>query len=195
MSRFIGAYIGDGWSSTKVDGGYTVGLAIARLGEPHYNDYLDLLNRLFPKTNWRNHNVGFVGCNKELWYFVREIIGTDSYTKKLPAEYYVSPEESRLELLGGYIDADGHVMKNPSNLSRCHFGSVNKKLVHDIRDLAILCDVKVTSVKDIVRKVNVKPGIQKFSECIISGMTSYKIPMWHRTKKERSMLMRNKYVK
>ena len=55
-----------------------------------------------------------------------------SSTKFIPKEYLFSSIAQRTELLRGLMDGDGHIAKN----GRCSYGSINKQLAIDVRDLA-----------------------------------------------------------
>lgn len=195
LSRFVGAFLGDGWTRAKGAeiGDYTVGLSIGSSDEPHIYDYLALAELLFPGIRWviqtgKYRGRGIICSSRIVHSFVRELgIGGDCYTKTLPPLMFDAPENARLALLAGYMDADGHVLKDIKNMSRGHMGGCNQALIEDIRSLAITCGLNVTPVRRYDRKSNIRQ--QTIYQCWLSGFSTPQIPMWHRTKAKRSKLL------
>lgn len=193
MARFIGAFLGDGWTRNNgaIVKDYSVGLSIGRKQEGHTVRYLYLAERLFPGVRWKNNALGALGitCSSKVVYtYLREIgVGQYCEAKAMPAEIFFADIDARLALLAGYMDADGHVVAGEKNLSRGHMGGVNLPLIEDLRKLAIGCGLCVTPVRTYSRVSNICPQI--IHQCWISGFSTPKIPMWHDTKFQRSKLL------
>jgi len=66
-------------------------------------------------------------------FFEKNGFGGTARTKRVPQWVYSTPEEQRLALLAGYLDADGCVIEQKRRLS---IKSVNYQLLHDVAKLA-----------------------------------------------------------
>jgi len=63
----------------------------------------------------------------------------------IPAAYFEADEESRLTVIAGLIDSDGCYVKSHNSYRFVQQGE-HKKLVHDIKELALSCGISVTGV-------------------------------------------------
>ncbi len=186
FARFIGAFLGDGWTrAAPAMQGHTVGLAIGGLNDEHTADYLGLVMRLSPTSKWRNNAAGEFGltvANKALHETVTEMgIGATSHTRKLPPLAFDLSRAGKLALLAGYVDADGSVADDrTSNHGRAALAAVNRHLIEDLRELAISCGLRITSVRKEHRNTNYGPCVMYL--CVLSAGSSAQLPLWHRQK-------------
>jgi len=67
--------------------------------------------------------------------------GGNADTKAIPAWVFSLPESQIKAFLAGYIDSDGHVQRNEIALT-----SVNKKLLEDVKGLAIMTGLGVSRI-------------------------------------------------
>lgn len=188
-ARLFGAFLGDGWvrcSKPEVSG-YGVGLAIGARHEEHTNDYLSLCERVLPAARWSNNAPGAYGltCSskavqgalKELGFYSK---GRD---RMLPSYVYRLSKAEKMELLAGYMDADGSVSGNASNLGRGTVASTNSALVDGLRELALSCGLRVTPVGREQRNTNYGPCV--VYRCVVAAGSVARLRLWHRAKAAR----------
>jgi RNA-splicing ligase RtcB/intein/homing endonuclease len=184
--RFVGAFLGDGWirKEPKVSG-YGVGLAIGSTDDLHTQDYLALVQELFPSVNWKNNGAGAFGltCSSRTVHdYVRQMgIGGKSHDKAVPNVAFSLPANVKLALLAGYMDADGSVAnEKTNNHGRGTIASVNETLVRHLREIALSCGLRVTTIKKEKRNTNY--GKCVVFRCVIAAASMSQIPLWHREK-------------
>lgn len=195
-ARFIGAFLGDGWvrQNPKKNGhtDYAVGLAIGQIDQPHTEKYLELVRSMFP-GNWKNNPPRIVGlvCSSKRAHRAIVGMGISGYCdqKRVPQEIIKADLETKKSFFGGFMDADGHVLGDVKNLSRGHIGSCNIDLLTAIREIGISVGLSITPIRTYDRPTNIAPYRQIFHQCWVSGLTMWKIPMWHETKSTRSKLL------
>ena len=161
VARFVGAFLGDGWvrHSDPHVRGYTVGLAIGEPGASHTRRYLHLCRQLFPVANWRIGAPGTFGIScssRPVHERVRALgIGARSKDRALPDYALRLPLVEKLELLAGYIDADGSVASSGTNgHGRATFAGASAMLASGLRELAISAGLKVTKLCRAERPTN-----------------------------------------
>lgn len=169
-ARFIGAFLGDGWvrSDTKRRG-YTFGLAIGDASEEHTRRYVELIQSLelpeVAKGTWKDAPLrlkvsapgayGISGSNKRAYRFIEGLgLALPSTRRRVPAGAFSATNEDKIQLLSGYMDADGSIgnvaRRDGSGLVR----ACNEPLVRDIREIAISAGLRCTNVRRIDMSTN-----------------------------------------
>lgn len=188
-ARLLGAFLGDGWvrNTTPEVSGYNVGLAIGAKDEEHTRDYLSLCQRVLPYVRWSNNAPGAYGltCSSKAVRTALSEFGFSGYgrDRRLPPYVYSLPYEDKIELLSGYMDADGAVTEHPRNKSRVTMASTNGILIEGLRELAISCGLRVTPVRSECRVTNYGPCVVYRS--VISSNSTAHLRLWHRDKTRR----------
>ena len=78
--------------------------------------------------------------------FTKIGFGGDAATKKMPSWVFGLPEDQILSLLAGYFDSDGHVAKSGLRYQAIAYTSINKRLLENIKTLAIMCGFGVSRI-------------------------------------------------
>jgi RNA-splicing ligase RtcB len=183
MSRFVGAFLGDGWIRQKTTSGYTVGLAIGSAEEEVTKRYATLLSeRLFPKANWFSNVPGAFGLtcsSKAVYSTVKELeLGQQSNDKYVPNYCFSLPLEERKALLAGYLDADGCITSGGARVS-----SSSRRLTIGLRELALSCGFSCTNVHFTTRRSNF--GNNPLYNFYIGSASLSKLELWHEGKRAR----------
>lgn len=188
QARLIGAFAGDGWVRKDVSrSGFSVGLAIGGRDETHTDDYAALLQGMWPDVNWSNNAPGAFGltCSrKKVHEWASAIgIGLKSRARRLPKAVFSLPMVLRMQVLAGYVDADGSVAgKATSNAGRATIAAANYGLVSDIRELAMSCGLRCTNILAEIRRTNYAPEGAAIWRFTIAAADAAKLPLWHRRK-------------
>jgi RNA-splicing ligase RtcB len=198
LARFIGAFLGDGWiRSDPRRRGYSFGLAIGEAGEGHTERYAELLKSLpipeVEKGTWKNAPLrlkvsapgayGINGSHKGFYRFIQSLgLGMESTRRMVPAQAFPAPLSDKLELLAGYMDADGSIgnatRRDGSGLVR----ACNELLVRDLRELAISAGLGCTNIRR-TRLVTNFGGTTCY--CFNITPTSMKrLDLWHERKRQ-----------
>jgi hypothetical protein len=185
----LGAFLGDGWvRNTRPEvSGYGVGLAIGAGDEEHTRDYLSLCERVLPAARWSNNAPGAYGltCSSKAVRTALSELGFSGYgrDRSLPPYVYQLPQEEKMALLAGYMDADGSVMENARNRGRGTMASTNEALIRDLREIAISCGLRVTPMRSERRTTNFGPCVVHM--CVLSASSMARLLLWHREKARR----------
>lgn len=188
-ARLLGAFLGDGWVRNKAPevSGYGVGLAIGAKDEDHTRDYLSLCERVLPTVRWSNNAPGAYGltCSSKAVRTALSEFGFSGYgrDRSLPPYVYCLPYEEKIELLSGYMDADGSVSEHPRNKGRGTMASTNSALIGGLRELAISCGLRVTPVRSERRITNYGPCV--IYHCVLSSNSTARLRLWHGDKARR----------
>ena len=75
-------------------------------------------------------------------FFKLNGIDGNAHTKSIPAWIFSLPVSQKRSFLAGYIEADGSIKGNNARLKTC-----NKKLLEDLKNLAISCGIEVNQIK------------------------------------------------
>ena len=186
QARLIGALLGDGWvRGQPLRRGYTVGLAIGAVDEPHTDRYLDLCRTFLP-GRWRSGAPGHFGLScssKEAHERFQEFqLGTRSLDKHVPPYAFGMSQEDRLALLSGYFDADGSIANDAtSNHGRGTIASTNRVLVEGLREVAVRSGLRVTPVRSERRTTNY--GACHVYRCAITASSMAELDLWHERKR------------
>ena len=103
FARFLGYWLGDGWTT-----GQRVYICGSHDQAPLLKEILHGANLPFSPTTERSTVRACVG-SKSLVSWLRDNFGSGARSKKIPVWIYSMPEEWRLEFLRGYGEADGHL--------------------------------------------------------------------------------------
>lgn len=82
-------------------------------------------------------------------WILREGFGGSARTKRVPSWVFCLPKEQRIAFIEGYIAADGHIRKGHKNIS---ITSVNRKLLQDVKTLAISCGLDPRKISKWIRR-------------------------------------------
>lgn len=182
-ARLIGAFLGDGWvRHNTTHGRYTVGLAIGSMKEKHTQKYLSILQKELPPANWVIDSPGAFGLtcmSSKVWYALEEM-GLIAYSneKQIPRFIFNLPRNEKLAFLAGYIDADGSVANSKTdNHGRATIATTNESLAHEIREIAIACQLRVTTVRKEYIKSNF--GDTHVFRYNLSADSTCKLDLWH----------------
>jgi FeS assembly protein SufB len=74
-------------------------------------------------------------------------LGGTSHTKRVPDWIFGLPRSQRLAFLAGFVDADGYVRHHATSKDPV-LTSVNRRLLEDLREIAVLCGMGASSVLD-----------------------------------------------
>ncbi|MCK9416235.1 hypothetical protein M0Q97_06215 [Candidatus Dojkabacteria bacterium] len=152
---FIGLWLGDGWL-TKNKYTHTIGVCFNK-NEKYYLDKCEsIIKELFnrePNIKEKNSVYELTFTSKELYYFLLENFGHYADKKKIPEwSKYISIDFKK-ELIKGYFDSDGCLMKTHEYKkinSHISFVSINLELLESIQD--ILFSLGVISSLSLLRK-------------------------------------------
>ena len=195
VARFLGAFLGDGWTRREAAvtrQGYGFGLAIGTGDQPHTARYRRLMERLplpvLAKGTWKSKApalkvdapgaFGISGSGREVWEFVRGYgLHRPSKARRVPAEAFGYGLAAKRALLAGYMDADGSVGPHDgSGLVR----STNPALVADLRELAIGAGLTVSPVRATRQVTNFGPAeVHGFN---VSPGSLAELDLWHEAK-------------
>lgn len=141
LCQFIGAFLGDGYigveprNETKLG---SIGLCI-RNGYKQQNKHLpffysDIFEKAF-NQKITSINDGDLLAYTEYGANILKTLGlhNDVYSKRIPQWCFSLPREYKIAIISGLIDSDGWIGTN----GMCGFELCNKRLVEDIKRLAI----------------------------------------------------------
>jgi tRNA-splicing ligase RtcB len=196
-ARFIGAFLGDGWVRADTERrGYGFGLAIGGASDAHTRRYVELIESLdlpaVAKGTWKDAPLrlkvsapgayGISGSNKRLYRFVESLgLAEPSTRRRVPAAVFTATAEDKLQLLAGYMDADGSIgntaRRDGSGLVR----ACNGPLVRDLREVAIAAGLRCTNLRRVSMVTN-------FGEAAcycfnIAPASVKRLDLWHEAKR------------
>ena len=97
--------------------------------------------------------------------------------KHIPKEYLINDRDTRLKVLAGLIDTDGHVRANGHEIRICQ-GPKNKQVIYDAlflaRSLGFSCHINDGKSQSTAGNGEKRPGFS--TELIITGEYLYEIP-------------------
>jgi hypothetical protein len=176
-----------GWRPTPPDETACRRGPIRSRGRVHTRDYLSLCQRVLPAVRWSNNAPGAYGltCSSKAVRTALSELGFSGYgrARLLPPYVYCLPYEDKIELLSGYMDADGAVSEHPRNKGRGTMASTNGALIEGLRELVISCGLRVTPVRSERRVTNYGPCV--IYMCVISSNSTSRLRLWHRDKARR----------
>lgn len=186
-ARLVGAFLGDGWIRHEPGRrGYSLGLAIGTGAEPHVGRYLELVEEVLPNDGWgRGWRVDAPGhfglscSSKSAWMAAVALgLGERSKMKALPEEAFALVAEEKRALIAGYFDADGSVAgPGTSNHGRGTVATTSPLLAEGLRELAIACDMQVTTIGSAARQTNY--GDSTMFRFVIAAGSMAQVPIWH----------------
>lgn len=148
---FLGLYMGDGFlhnEKTKK----RIELAIPKEDSNLRAELCSTIEKLFGVKASETDDYRVTIYSTSLANFLIKIgFGGKAYTKKIPQWVYTLPKNQILSFLGGYLDSDGYVRNHAKNHDLI-FTSVNKKILEDVRMLAMLCSLSTSSVIEFKSK-------------------------------------------
>jgi len=188
-ARLLGAFLGDGWvRTTKPEvSGYGVGLAIGAKREEHTGKYRALCERTLPAARWSDNAPGAYGltCSSRKVHDALTELGFSGKgrDRRLPSYVYGLPRGEKMALLAGYMDADGSVSANARNRGRGTMASTNGALLRGLRELAVSCGLRVTSIREEHRTTNFGPCV--LYRCTVAAASMSRLDLWHGDKVRR----------
>ena len=168
----IGLMLGDGWIESN---GYSVSFAI-NSDEVYYIEKLcKIIETLFkrkPTLRERNGCTEIRFCNKQLNNFLNIHFGKYANGKKIPEFVKYMKPEFKIQLISGYLAADGCILNNDKYCGN-EFVSINKYLLEDFQD--ILFSLGIISSVTILRK----EGLHKFKDKFCKTKETYRLRISH----------------
>lgn len=186
--RLAGAFLGDGWrrnSKASRVSGYSLGLAIGGVDDPHTAKYLDLCRAELPARTWHNNVPGAFGLSASSVAAHNKLdeaqLTGESKDRVMPSWAFKLPVAEKLAILAGYFDADGSVAgSTTSNHGRGTIASTSLLLVMGLRELAIGACLRTTAIRKIRVTTNFGPCI--VYHCVLSRDSIARLDLWHEKK-------------
>jgi len=139
----LGFYVGDGYYDKS-----RVYFAVPKKDRAH-DRVRSLLTKFFG-LDYEIRGVVVRTSSVSLIGFIKQLGFTgNARTKRVPHWVFTLPKEQKLAFINGYIAADGHVRKNHKNIS---ITSVNKKLLEDVKYLAMSCGLNPMKISTWARR-------------------------------------------
>lgn len=142
--RFYGFLLGDGWLDKS---NQTVAFSLgSRLDKSRkYLDFVKKLGLNYRLTNEFMSDSSVIINSVYLYKLLEQLeFKTGSTNKSIPPWVWILPKEYKQEILFGFSDADGcDIDDNTSQL-----GSINEKLIHNLRIIAMECGLSTTKIWD-----------------------------------------------
>ena len=158
---FIGLWLGDGWC----EGEFVVKISFNK-HEKYYIDKFEkitstIFNRKFNKRV-RNNCVEYGISNQQLNIFLTKNFGKYASGKFISENIKKIPLDLKKQLILGYLDSDGSILKNGKYYST-EFVSINYNLLESIQD--ILFSLNIVSGLTVLRKAGKHFILKKESNC------------------------------
>ena len=154
FARLMGYYLGDGFLGKRQDGSYS-GVFFAEGHQKLLEKYSHICEDVFGLVpNVIRHAGGdswVVQVFSPEFAKVFERIGLTgtALTKRVPDSIFGLTDDLKYVFLRGYLDADGHFFVNKFNgveYASFAFESPNKRLIEDLRELAISAGLQVSNI-------------------------------------------------
>ena len=125
---------------------------------------------------------GISGSNKRFYRFICGLgLGVESTKRQLPAAAFSAPVADKLELLSGYMDADGSIGNRTTRDGSGLVRACNERLVRDLRELAISAGLFCTNLGH--RHVISNFGETECFTFNISPACMDRLDLWHERKR------------
>jgi len=161
LLRFLGCYVGDGYYRLRARNKGEVSLYLPP-GEIR-EKYKRIIQSLFGKTVGE-HKWGITIYSRAIAELLRELgFQGDARTKSIPEWIFSLPNHLVLCFLEGYIDADANDRLARSHtgaktVRRVSFEACNKRLMEQLRYLAIKVGWRVSNIWSRTRKISIYNG-------------------------------------
>jgi len=133
LAKFLGYYVGDGYSSKG-----KIGICLNKSEKAYQKEVIKLMTNVFGKEpSFRLSSENCVDiriCNTEIGKWLKEICGKDTYNKVIPRSILFHKNKTLLqEFLKGYFNADGHIFNNKEGKNFVGMTTVNKSLAMQLQ--------------------------------------------------------------
>jgi hypothetical protein len=163
---FIGMWLGDGWVNED-----KIYIAFNKLEESYINHMYsfveDVLDRK-PYSRIRGNCIEFSFGHRELSKFLSNTFGKGALHKKLPEWVKYIPCDYKYNLVQGYLDSDGCIIKHTKGYYSTEFVSVSQELLEGFQD--ILFSIGIVSNMNLMRNAQ---------NVILNGRLVKQLPTWH----------------
>jgi len=152
---FVGIWLGDGWCERN---GYNITVSFNEKETEYIDRFTGVIKRLFDREIsflTRNGSTSCKFCFQQLNTFLTENFGKYAIGKKIPEWVKYIEEDYKKQLITGYLDSDGSVIKTERRGVEytIEFVSINLGLLEGIQD--ILFSLGVVSGLSLLRKEGV----------------------------------------
>ena len=149
---FVGLWLGDGWADKN-----KIYVSFNKDEYLYIDKFINIANNIFDRkvySRLRGNCIELSFGHQELSLFLNETFGLGASSKNIPEWVKYIPWEYKVDLLQGYLDSDGSILRNKKYYST-EFVSVSQELLEDIQD--ILFSIGIISNMNKLR--NSKQGI------------------------------------
>ena len=149
LAWFCGLWLGDGYFKNS-DGYTTAQIAVDARDEALLDEIIRVGREQFDldfRLSADRYRLTALGTAPLARFLDANGLGGRSLTKRVPDWVYAMPARQRLNFLAGFIDADGTVRAHRSAKNPV-ITSANELLLADIRDLATLCGIGVSAIRE-----------------------------------------------
>lgn len=136
---FIGIWLGDGWIQNNRDSYSVITCFNSKKDDDKNNSFK--VKKIFEKYNRnpfiyeKGQNTTYCSFNsKHLFKFLIDNFGRYSKYKNIPEWVKYLPEEYKLQIIKGYLESDGYIIKKKDG-TYITFVSISLKLLEDIQDI------------------------------------------------------------
>jgi DNA gyrase/topoisomerase IV subunit B len=166
----LGLWLGDGYSSGY---GYACDEQTDNIIIEYFSKWCDENQAIIKKVAHCTHRISSKHNEGKIRSFQNPFteklrIYNLIENKHIPLEYLVNDRETRLKLLAGFIDSDGHVSREGTRISISQ-GLLHKQLINDVvflaRSLGFFCSIKIRNTSWSHK------GIKKFGKCFSVNIT------------------------
>ena len=154
FARLLGYYIGDGFLPKRQDGSYSE-ISFSEGHQKHLQKYGEICEDVFGIIpNVTKHSGGNSWVTQALSAELARVFGMMGVTgtalsKRVPEWLYTLADDLKCSFLRGYLDADGHYFVKRigcSDYSSFSYESPNRRLIEDLRELAISAGLQVSNL-------------------------------------------------
>ncbi|GBC97134.1 FeS cluster assembly protein SufB [bacterium HR16] len=139
----LGVYVGDGYLDAN-----RVYFAVPP-GDRAYKRLTTLFSTLFGVDYEVRGNVVRINSVTLRDWIIQQGFGGNAHEKRVPNWVYTLPKAQRLAFIEGYVAADGYCRANHKNTS---ITSANRKLLEDVKQLAISCGLDPRKISQWTRR-------------------------------------------
>ena len=154
------------------------------VGEAQADCYLRLCQTVLPRAAWKQNTPGQFGltCSSRDVYgrVVQLGLADRSTDRRVPRRAFGMTRAAKLELIAGYLDADGSVSGNAKNRGRGTVATVSRGLADDVREMAVSCGLRITPVRESRIRTNFGPTT--VYRCTLAASAVAELDLWHPAK-------------
>jgi intein/homing endonuclease len=156
----VGLWLGDGWCESN---GYKVSICFNKKETKYIDKLIKISETIFKRhcdIRTRGNCVQVSFCFQELNTFLTTHFNKYSYSKNIPEWVKYLPEYLKKQLILGYLDSDGSIIKGNSYTTE--FVSINLELLEGIQDM--LFSMNIVSSLNKLRDAGTMKIINRYCE-------------------------------